>query len=430
MPTTSMRAYEPLLQDDEYEDEHLMASQIECDIPFQELKEFIKEKQSMQSSLGKRFLLASDILEILVILCFAIIPSVLSSVNLISVALSMFLTLIFLLICGILIMRSFCPRELKNLVKVKHFKNFKRTRPQLFKELYCSFNLDPIKCYIIAGFIILYAFIVPLLTAKSCLAYYEPKTGTAYGAFYISTAFSRWISLPKVCPDGKICHIYSTLAEDASTSVILNVHTGVDVTTLEANYEIREKYEASKGGLSLKKTGLDVKIDLDSTGSRYMHSIYLDNLASATDYYVQFVYKGKVLGEANFTTFPTEEMEKNIVMVVGGDSSGNEVATAFIKELRNYNPDVILVGGDIVYDNGDQSCYYCWDYYLNQFDALNKHRNKLIPLILAFGNHDVGLDGGQLLSVDPYKNNLMLFFPQHSNFDVSSPGVPKPEDRM
>jgi len=49
---------------------------------------------------------------------------------------------------------------------------------------------------------------------------------------------------------------------------------------------------------------------------------------------------------------------------------------------------------------------------------------------LAFGNHDVGLDDGQLLGVDPYKNNLMLFFPQHSNFDAKNLGVPKPEDRM
>jgi len=341
----------------------------------------------------------------------------------------MFLTLVFLVITTTMIMRSFCPRELKNLVKVKRFKNFRQSRPQLFKELYCSFKLEPVRCYSIFALVVLYTISVPLMTQKSCLAYYEPKTGTAYGAFYISTAFSRWISLPQICPDGKICHIYSTLAEDASTSVILNVHTGLDVTTLEANYDTRSEYEANNKVLAMKQTGLDLKIDLDSTGSRYMHSIFLNNLTPATDYYVQFVYNGKVLGDANFTTFPSEEMEKDIVMVVGGDSSGNEIATAFIKDLRNYNPDVILVGGDIVYDNGDQDCYYCWYYYLDQFDALNKHRGKLIPLILAFGNHDVGLDDGQLLGVDPYQNNLMLFFPQHSNFDVKNPRAPLPENR-
>ena len=32
------------------------------------------------------------------------------------------------------------------------------------------------------------------------------------------------------------------------------------------------------------------------------------------------------------------------------------------------NPDIILIGGDIAYDNGKLDCYYAWDLFFWDFE--------------------------------------------------------------
>lgn len=49
-----------------------------------------------------------------------------------------------------------------------------------------------------------------------------------------------------------------------------------------------------------------------------------------------------------------------------------------------------MVGGDVAYDDGMVDCYYSWDTFLSLFDELSKANNRLIPLMTAVGNHDVG----------------------------------------
>lgn len=40
------------------------------------------------------------------------------------------------------------------------------------------------------------------------------------------------IQIDKVCQDGKICHMYATLAENASDSVFINVHAGSNMENI------------------------------------------------------------------------------------------------------------------------------------------------------------------------------------------------------
>jgi hypothetical protein len=35
--------------------------------------------------------------------------------------------------------------------------------------------------------------------------------------------------------------------------------------------------------------------------------------------------------------------------------------------LFQYNPDIIILGGDTVYDDGMRSCYYSWDNFYSMF---------------------------------------------------------------
>ena len=79
-------------------------------------------------------------------------------------------------------------------------------------------------------------------------------------------------------------------------------------------------------------------------------------------------------------------------MAVGGDVSMTPEGLTITDNLVNYDPDVIIIGGDITYDDGMRTCYYSWDNFYDIFDELNNKLNRLVPLIMTVGNHDVGFD--------------------------------------
>lgn len=56
--------------------------------------------------------------------------------------------------------------------------------------------------------------------------------------------------------------------------------------------------------------------------------------------------------------------------------------------MRNIEPDVIFIGGDVSYDDGLRRCYYSWDSYLNMWEnELFKPLNRTLPFVFALGNH-------------------------------------------
>ena len=57
--------------------------------------------------------------------------------------------------------------------------------------------------------------------------------------------------------------------------------------------------------------------------------------------------------------------------------------------LANYNIDLIIIGGDVAYDDGMNTCYYSWDTFFSMFDDLTRQKNRLIPIMTSVGNHDV-----------------------------------------
>lgn len=66
-----------------------------------------------------------------------------------------------------------------------------------------------------------------------CICVFNEKYGTKVNKdFSFSTEFTRMLQIDKVCQDGKVCHMYATLAENAAESVFINVHTGSDIENL------------------------------------------------------------------------------------------------------------------------------------------------------------------------------------------------------
>ena len=78
---------------------------------------------------------------------------------------------------------------------------------------------------------------------------------------------------------------------------------------------------------------------------------------------------------------------------------------------------MIVIAGDISYDNGIRACYYCYDQFLDMFKPVYQQKGALVPLVIGVGNHDVGKDTMCTAVVTPggdYTPLYYLFFPQHS----------------
>lgn len=52
----------------------------------------------------------------------------------------------------------------------------------------------------------------------------------------------------------------------------------------------------------------------------------------------------------------------------GGDVAYNKAAERLVSKITLFKPDLILIGGDIAYDNGNIHCYYSWDLMLWEFE--------------------------------------------------------------
>jgi hypothetical protein len=84
--------------------------------------------------------------------------------------------------------------------------------------------------------------------------------------------------------------------------------------------------------------------------------------------------------------------------------------------LIDFNPDIIILGGDTVYDDAMRTCFYSWDEFYSMFDVVNKKLDRIVPLILTIGNHDIGFDALTENRISTSRDEYPLFFvynPQH-----------------
>lgn len=88
---------------------------------------------------------------------------------------------------------------------------------------------------------------------------------------------------------------------------------------------------------------------------------------------------------------------------------------------------MLILGGDNAYDDGMRTCFDSWDDLYDMLDTLNARLNRLVPLILTIGNHDVGYNALADVKLDfddidnlPY---YFLFNPQHKGTKDQVPTV-------
>ena len=57
-------------------------------------------------------------------------------------------------------------------------------------------------------------------------------------------------------------------------------------------------------------------------------------------------------------------------MVNAGDAGNTDPVRKFNDIVASLKPDIFFMGGDIAYDDNFNTCYYTWDFYLNDLSKM------------------------------------------------------------
>jgi len=397
------------------------------------LNYFIQKKVQSHSIKKISFwltLILLDMLVFLISIISIIIPSLFYGIDRISLGLCLLFTLSLALIFFYLSMSQ-----------AKHFLKGKPTAPTSYLRMPSELpdknksNRKKTKIWIvISGFLFVYlSCAIPLALENLCFASWAPM-GFDFFGHLISTKLYREAILDPICPPGPPCHVYATLSGDASTSFFLNIHTSIDTPEVNILYDTKEHYETFHS-LRYNSPSTYWAFDFEWTGARNVHTAHINDLIPDTMYYFEIYYKGQLQYSNMYKTLPAPDHQKNIILAVGGDVGSNEIAQKMTGNLEALDPDVIIIGGDGAYDNGMRSCYYNYDSFLNMFESLNKKLNKIVPIILGIGNHELGIHSMSNVNVEISDSKgplYFLFFPQHlanENASGSITDIPSPGNR-
>ncbi len=211
-------------------------------------------------------------------------------------------------------------------------------------------------------------------------------------------------------------HTYLTWQDsDTSTKITVTYHvrdaaheTVVYYDTEPRNGD-RTKYQFQAKGKAHHFKG--------ANDERWIHSAELSGLTpGGTYYFVVGAESEEYNTEQKFRTLPSDD--RDLRFVTGGDMGVWPMARKLMELAGKQDPAAIIIGGDIVYENGDLTKMSWYDKWLNDCDAAFVTTDGFkIPMILAIGNHETNKQEGVTKEVKaPY---YYQYLPQGGvpNFD-------------
>ena len=121
----------------------------------------------------------------------------------------------------------------------------------------------------------------------------------------------------------------------------------------------------------------------------FLYEVQLTALQPAKKYVYRISCSTKDIASSWFKTFSSKD--ENIHFVAMGDSRSHpDIFKTIIQQVQEDEPDFVISMGDLVADGGD---YEQWGkYYFDVAAPLINH----IPLVSCLGDHETGLDDGEL----------------------------------
>ncbi|MFD2200207.1 metallophosphoesterase [Shivajiella indica] len=171
---------------------------------------------------------------------------------------------------------------------------------------------------------------------------------------------------------------YLTWEDDPTSTITIDWHSN------EMEFET----------LKFRKKGTEAWKEFESTvlpfpfSERLVHRVGIQGLEAETAYEIKFSGLDSIY---YFRTLPATLDKSSLKIAIGGDSMHRkEWLEATNRIAANYEPDFVIIGGDMAYENGlAENIQRIYDW----FDAYSKTMvtsdNRILPCIVAIGNHEV-----------------------------------------
>lgn len=140
------------------------------------------------------------------------------------------------------------------------------------------------------------------------------------------------------------------------------------------------RYSPRKGSADIQEQS-GQRIPFPQT-DQFLYRVELEKLVPATEYKI-------AIGEGSywFRTMPAKA-SRPIQFVSGGDSGVNGAAARSNARAGEQDPDFIVIGGDIAYDNAKAPLL--WIRFFRQYhQTVKAPGGRLVPLVVGLGNHEV-----------------------------------------
>ncbi|CAI2359685.1 unnamed protein product [Moneuplotes crassus] len=258
--------------------------------------------------------------------------------------------------------------------------------------------------------------------AGFCMCIHNNTTpGLNIMKFHFSTAWGRYHMDP-TCPDEqKPCIVYPTLPENGLNDVFFNFH--VNPASCAKN-TCDPTVEYQKVGDSTWSKIRPVKNEYDHPESEYsrreIYTALVENLDENSTYLFKFENSAWNNPKSEMYSYKTFNKD-NFSILLGGDVGNKQGAVDMNKNVvSKLNFDMIMIGGDIAYDNGVPTCYRAVDYFLKRlpYDRYDEETNstRVVPLMIALGNHDAGVNSYVGAEIPHTKHEPIFkhYFPQNT----------------
>lgn len=225
--------------------------------------------------------------------------------------------------------------------------------------------------------------------------------------FFISLSFLLEAGNSTSLKRHPIRYIYLTWQKDTSTTITINAHNFSPSKDIKIFYDT-ESRKNDPSQYRYKNSNEGQKTSCFPDG-RYLHRLELSRLDPNQTYY--FIIGNEKFGfseEKKFSLIPNTE--KTLHFVQGGDWEVSDEAIGITRQAALQNPMAALIGGDYPCWASNISDYKKWDAWLDMYcENMLSPEGKLIPMILAIGNHEVEQNFNSSLKKIPF---FLELFPQ------------------
>jgi len=194
----------------------------------------------------------------------------------------------------------------------------------------------------------------------------------------LALAMLAWlVALPGTAQQQPV-GLFLTWQQDPTTTMTIDWHTGPEDG---AEPTLRYKVVGSEDWHTV-----EVASHPFPYSDRTIHRVELTGLEPATEYRFQ---TGEFERQYVFRTMP-ETIYEPLRFAAGGDTWYEGMFERVNRVAMNYDPEFIVWGGDLAYADAREDRLYRWESWFERVrDDLITDEGRVIPIILAIGNHEM-----------------------------------------